>query len=167
MEQPHHLLTTGKKKRAAQVKSKSPSISRGKYFLIAGIGLFWTIGILIFYPVGKVLQPILPLPSKVTLYSYPTYMLTSGGLVMLLGVLLVNILLLFSWKKDKKLFGSIFNYSVVLGVIICIFSAIPRYYLEKKIDNAQYILCAAEHHSSAKVSWDVYAESEDLCRSKQ
>jgi hypothetical protein len=94
-------------------------------------------------------------------------MLTSGGLVMFLGILLVNILLIFSWKKDKKLLGSIFNYSVLLGVIICILSIIPRYYLGNKIDKAQYIQCTDEHYSSAKVSWDVYAESEDLCRSKQ
>jgi hypothetical protein len=107
----------------------------------------------------------MPLPPKVTLPSYPTYMFSVGGLIMILGVLLLNLLILFSNLK-KEMLGSIFNYSVLLGVIICILSIIPRYYLGNKIDKAQYIQCTNEHYSSAKISWDVYAESDDLCKSK-
>lgn len=149
-------------------KSNSTNIPLCRKNVIMGLlGLLSGFLTIFFIPFTELLLPFVELPQKFKLLSYRTYMLCAGGSIMVLGPTSAIILLLLFQEKAKTVSNKIFYRAFVLGIIVLFLSAIPRYYLAVKIEKSNYILCPNETSTSAKVSWDVYAESEGLCKSKQ
>ena len=135
--------------------------------VIMGIlGLLSGFLIIFFIPFAELALPITEFPQKFKLLSYRTYMLCSGGSIMALGLTSAIILSLLFKEKARMVSNKIFSRTFVLGIIFLFLSVIPRYYLAVKVEKSNYVLCPNESSTSAKVSWDVYAESEDLCKSK-
>jgi hypothetical protein len=85
---------------------------------------------------------------------------------MISGLTVMSILLLIFQEKANIICEKVFSITFYLGIIILFLSAIPRYDLSERVDKSNYVRCPEESFVSAKVSWDVYAESEDLCKSK-
>ena len=137
-----------------------------KKFFVALAMLFSCLLMLYCIPFAELALPFKKLPPKFELLAYRTYMLLTSACVMVTGLTIMSILLLIFQEKAKIICEKIFNGTLYFGIIILFLSAIPRYYLSTKVENSNYVLCPNESSTSAKVSWDVYAESEDLCKSK-
>lgn len=127
--------------------------------LVCYLILYWT-------PYEMLILPFQKLPQKFELPTFPSYMLLSSGFILIAGLAIMFTLFLFFQEKGKVIYQRVFNFTFYLGIAILLLSAIPRYYLSKKVDNSNYVRCSEESFVSAKVSWNVYAESEDLCKSK-
>lgn len=118
-------------------------------------------------PYEMLTLPFQKLPPKFELLAYRSYMLLASGCIMIIGLTVMSILLLLFHEKAKETCGKILGKTFYLGIIILFLSAIPSYYLSERVDSSNYVRCLEESSVSIKVSCDVYAESEDLCRSKQ
>jgi hypothetical protein len=130
------------------------------------LGLFSGFLIIFFIPFTELALPFIKLPQKFKLLAYRTYMLCAGGSIMVLGLTSAIILSLLFKEKARIVSNNIIFRAFVLGIIVLFLSVIPRYYLTVKVEKSNYVLCPNESSTSAKVSWDVYAESENLCKSK-
>jgi hypothetical protein len=117
-------------------------------------------------PYEMLALPFQKLPPKFKLLAYRSYMLLASGYIMIIGLTAISILLLLFHEKAKETCEKILSITFYLGIIILFLSAIPRYDLSERVDRSNYVRCPKESFVSAKVSWDVYAESDDLCKSK-
>ncbi|MEZ6854351.1 DUF1240 domain-containing protein [Halodesulfovibrio aestuarii] len=128
------------------------------FLFLFSMGLTWLLS-------SELSQPYFPLEPRVKLVSYFTFMVGSGGIVMLWGLTIVSLYCVLI-KKEKERTAVKTNMVALLGVIVCFLSFLPRYYVEKRVDDAGYVKCINESYSSARTSWDVYAADESLCKEK-
>jgi hypothetical protein len=133
-----------------------------KNTLLSFISLIFLLGIS-YLSLQELPIPFKPLPERVRLISYANYSAIGAGSFLFSVCFALSLYWIFIKPSDeiRRLWGV---RTCLLTILVAIGCFIPRYYLGKKVDEANYVKCVKESRTSSKSSWRVYAKSIDLCK---